>query len=159
MEAAAAFVVNNRQRYTPDALRARLREFGYAEAVIDAAFRAERAERREAERAGQERPAGSRDLRGRAATIVIAVAVAAWVVVALISAKPLPPGSNLDFGPLILSIMAVVLGLVVLVSLLVVGLSKKLRRGADGLLVAAVVLPVIVVLGIGGTCLVMVTPR
>jgi len=150
VEGAASFIGRNRLRYRPDTLRAKLRESGYSEAVIDEAIRVEGAER-----AGVEAPAGP-DLRSRAALILVGAAVAGWVAVAGLIALRRPADGTLDFSSAILMIMAAVLGVVVAISLLGFGLSKSLRRGSEGALIGFLVLPLIVVVGITGTCLTFV---
>jgi hypothetical protein len=178
VDAAAAWLEENRSRYTRDALFANLQQAGFTATEIGLAE----------DRLGigasapgpgsgsgsdpglglvpgpaQESESGpaagsGRDLRRRAATILILGTLATWalVVVFFWIFGSQPERSSYESASWLVVLgggaIGVCLLVVLMVSLLAVGLSDRLRRGAEGALVAILAVPFILIVILAGLC-------
>jgi hypothetical protein len=141
VEAAAAWIVEHHERYSPDGLGAQLLAAGYSDAEV-AAARAE-AERRLAGGA----PRG--DLRARAAAILIVAFLGTWGILSWLLVAP----RENTYGPIAAGILAMVLAFVALLSLAVISQSRGLKRGAQGALVTILAVPFVLLVIVAGLCL------
>lgn len=135
------YIVENRDRYSREALRQRLLEAGHDAAAVEAAFAA----------ADAEGAKGSMDLRGQAAALVIVGYVGTFLVFALFSQRQF-------YG----AVLAAFLTGGALLSLLLVALTPALRRAPAGrvlpALAAGLVAPLIILVGLAGLCVASVDP-
>lgn len=161
IEDATAYIREHRDLYTDEALRERLRQIGYQDDVIEEAFR-------EAERPAvppvKTGPSASpyRDRRPTAATIAIAGSIGGWLLIwaaGAIRQSGYEPGMDWTWSGagIMVQIAALVLLAIMVLSLVGVVRSGRLRAGEPGAIVAILALPAILVLGVVGTCLVLFT--
>lgn len=142
VDQAVAWLRENDARFTEDALVNALREQGYAEAEIAAAL----ARRREEEPQSQ-----GRDLRARAAVILIAGFLLTWVLLSI----PLVNSEMMyGMGTLASLILGAILGVIGFVTLAVIAANRSLRRGAEGALVAVLAVPFVLLFAVAGLCVI-----
>jgi hypothetical protein len=144
VERATAWLREHDATFHAAVLRQRLREQGYEEPEIDAALAIRRAEIEASS------PVGA-DLRGRAAAILIVAFLATWGAIALILTRPV--GGGLQFGGAAATILGMVLAPLLLVSLIGVARSGRLRRGSEGAL-ALLAIPFVLLVIVAGLCVV-----
>lgn len=132
-------------RLSLEALAYQLRGAGYGAQEVAAAIASRRAELDAAI------PAGS-DLRRRAAAILIVAFVATWGVLSWFLVNPRE--SYYKFGSAAAMVLALLLGFFGLISLLGISQSGRLRRGAEGALVAVLTIPFVLLVIVAGLCVV-----
>ncbi len=137
-----AYIRAHRDTYTPAAMRAALVEAGYPEDQIDAALKEEEATE----------PALGPDQRPRAALIATGAAALMFLVYWIYQAGYSGPAYG--GGVWLAQLLAMVLGVGLLIALIPIYFSKKLRQGVEGALVGGLVIPFVILFGIFGTCLV-----
>jgi len=143
VDAAAAWLRERAGGYTHEALAEGLRSAGYSDAEIEEAFA--RVD------AGVVDGGGAVEaLRGRAAAILLLGFIGTWVVMALILA--MPSGSAYEFGGLAAMILGAVLAPVLVLSLIGVAMSDRLRRGTEGALVGVLAIPFVLLVIVAGLC-------
>jgi len=147
VEAAVAWLRERGDTFTPEALERGLRYGGYTEGEIEAAFK------QLASPGGAEPTPVGNDLRARAAVILVVGFLATWGLMSLLLARPNTYG-GMDYGPIAAVILAIVLGLFGLISLIAIAVNTRLRRGAEGALVAVLTIPFILLFIIAGLCVV-----
>lgn len=147
------YIRANRQRYTRAALFNELTSAGHAEEDVDEALDAVEREGG----GGFVPPAGTGlDRRGRARIIVTAVAAAmflgwtAWAALAV---------ETDGYWPIAALILFVLLGIALLIGLALIQANRDLRAGAEGALVGGLVLPLLLLFGVFGSCLYTTLPR
>lgn len=149
---AAEYIRTHRDRYTDAVLRERLHELGYPQDAIDAAFRTVTPPSPAGDRAGTDR-------RPRAVSIIVAWSVAAWLLVWVTGwirdARFESPEYAWPFFGGMSAIAAATIGLVMLLSIVAIVRSGRLRGDRAGALVAILALPLILVTAIAGTCIVI----
>ena len=149
LDAARQYIRGHREVYTPEALAEGLRGAGYPEPVIREAFAAELAAR-------PVEPVVVRDLRARAAAIVIVGFLAVWAVLAIpLMVVPAQPYYFRQGAAGILTVILLVIGLL---TLAVISDSKRLRNGAEGALAAILVIPFLLLFIVAGICVVTEQP-
>lgn len=151
---ALAFIEQQDETYTDEALYDALIDAGYPSDIASEALR-QREEGRTPDIA-EETTATGKDQRLRASLILVAAAVAAWAACAAIvwlAAQDYSYGED-EIG---LAILAFVIGIVLFFSLMVASGSRSLQRGAQGALVTFLVIPFVVFFGLAGTCVVIFT--
>jgi len=133
------YILENRERYTRNAIRDQLLAAGHDAEAIDTAFRA-------ADAVAQ--ASGTLDLRPRAAAIALVGYIVVWVLFGLYL------GAVDLFAAL--GVLAVYLGVGLLVSLAVIYSSGGLRRATPERVVAALaaslVIPFVILFGLVGFC-------
>ena len=154
LQDALEFIEAQDETYTDEALYDALIDAGYPSDIASEALR-KRDEGSTADIA-EETTARGNDQRTRAALILIAAAVAAWAAVAAIVWLAGRDYTYSEDG-IGLTILAFVIGIVLLFSLVAAGGSRKLQRGAQGALVTFVVIPFVIFFGLAGTCVVSFT--
>ena len=151
VETALAWLRGQDPRLTWDALRKQLREAGYGEPEVNAAVAARQAELDAA------LPPGS-DLRGRAAAVLVITFLAAWgiITLALVTGTPEQYLYNSEgIGALILG--AALLPML-LVGLVIVRASGRLKRGVAGAMVMVLIVPFIYLVVVAGMCVSVYQP-
>lgn len=157
LEDATAYIRAHRDGYTDPALRERLTQIGYDDAVIDEAFRAAATPPRRLPRSP-----GAADRRPRALLLLCGIGAGAIGVVALL-ARALSGGAGAGWWESSAAFVTQLIGIVILAiglpSALAIALSDSLRDDRPGALSAFLVLPstliVLVALagiGIYGSC-------
>jgi len=154
LEDALAFIEEQDSTYTEEALRASLVDAGYPNEIINEAMRLH--DEGSAPQIAERGEASEGDLRGRAASYLVLATVAAWAACAVLLWLSEMEDTYGLMG-IALVILAAVLGLVLLISLLVVGNSGSLKRGAQGSMWAILIAPVVILFGLAGTCVVIMT--
>jgi len=147
VEAAAAWLRERGDTFTREALSRGLREAGYTEAEIRAAF----ARTLDGPADAAATPAG-KDLRARAAVILIGVYFATWAVVSLLVEAPGTGTYGLRYWGFAAIILGGILGVLGLLSVIGVYNSGRLRRGVEGALVAVLAIPFILLAVVAGLC-------
>lgn len=147
VELALGWLRGQDPRLTLDTLSRRLREAGYGEDVILAAVTARQAELDAA------LPPGS-DLRRRAAMILIAGFFGTWAVLSLLLVRAHDTGYSYGFGGAAAAVLGAVLVPLLLLSLIGVGTSGRLKRGVEGAMVAVLTIPFIFLVIVAGLCVV-----
>lgn len=133
-----AYIRQNRDRYTREALRHQLVAAGNAPEAVDEAFRLVESEE-----------GGPRlDLRRRAVGITLVAYVLVWLVFGLL----------IGGGPGIMLILAVYFGVGLLISLVVLALWTGLKHAHPGraasVLAAGLAIPIAILVGLLGFCVV-----
>jgi len=141
------YIRENRERYTPEAMRAQLIAAGHALEDVDAAFRL----------VDDEQSVGvTLDLRGRAIAIMVAGYVGTWLVFALFSNPNYQSASGLNV------ILAAFLFVGGLVSLPFIRLSGSLKSAQPdrvaGALAVGLAIPLIILVGLAGLCIATTDP-
>ena len=140
----ADYIRANRDQYTRDAMRDRLIEAGHDPVAVDAALEADAAS------AAVARPASSwveQNLRLVTALLVVAAYVGMWALFALLTNWDAP-----GYVTFTTWVFAAVLGLFGLVSLVYVGMTKRLTAGGQAAILGAMIIPVILLLVLAGLC-------
>ena len=137
VEAAVAYLHEHGQRYTRASLDASLREQGFTDPEVAEAWLRHLA-------------AQPADLRWRAGAIVILAFLGTWAVLAYLLMRP--ESSSAGLGVIAAFILAVVLAVVAGVSLLGIGASGRLERGARSALVVALATPFVLLVIVAGLC-------
>jgi len=145
VQAALDWLRGQDPRLSLDALARSLRGAGYGAQEVAAAIEIRQAELDAA------LPAGS-DLRRRAAAILIVAFFGTWAVMSVILIRPVD--SYWHAGGAAALILGALLGGVLLLSLLGVLSSGRLRRGLEGALVAVLTIPFVFLVIIAGLCVV-----
>lgn len=154
LEEAIAFLEEQDETYTDEALYDALLEAGYPRDVASEALR-QRQRSEPPATAATAADAGPKDLRGRAALALVGGAVLAWLACAAILAVLLPNDEGVS--GIALFILAAVLALVLLIAVVVALASRSLRTGAQGALTAILVVPFVFFFGLAGTCVVIMS--
>jgi hypothetical protein len=151
VEAALAWLRQQDPRLSLDSLARQLREAGYGDAEVTAAIAARQAELDAA------LPPGS-DARPRAALILVATYAIAFAVVA--GALVTGSSNSTMYGAegIAALILAGVLLPVLLLGLLAIGMSGRLRRGTEGAMAAVLILPFLYLVVIAGVCVLTTQP-
>ncbi len=137
----AEWLDKRREVYSRAVLSSDLRAAGYSDAEVEAAW----------ELADQRRAAESvdhQDLRTRAALITTAAFLGVWAVLSLW----LMADKGSGYGALLAVILAACLFVVLLASLIGIAVSERLRQGAEGAMVAVLVVPFIMLFILAGLC-------
>ena len=136
------YIRENRERYTPEAMRAQLIAAGHALEDVDAAFRLLDAE---------QPIASALDLRRRAALLMVAAYVGTLLVFALFARPGVP-----------WQILAGFLVVGALVSLLFIGTSGSLRRAQPERIASALAIglaiPFVILVALAGLCIASTDP-
>ncbi len=143
---AQAYVRDQRDRYTHDAIADQLRIAGYAESVVAEAM---------LEFDRPEGAASNRDLRNRATAILVVTFLGTWLILTLLL---LGRDDMYGVGQIASMILGVLLGIVLLLSLAYVRGHRKLAAGVEGALVSALTVPFIFWFAITGLCVATVNP-
>ena len=158
LEDAIAFLEEQDETYTDEALYDALVDAGYPSDVASEALRQREAAQIAAEHEAttDRTPAGAsgNDERSRAALALLGGAALAWLACAAFLWVISPDGLYGGAG-IALVILAVVLTLALLVALMAAGVSGSLRRGAEGAVGTFLVIPFVVFFGLAGTCVVI----
>jgi hypothetical protein len=149
VEAALAWLRAQDPRHSLDALARQLRDAGYGSLEVDAAIARRQAELDAA------LPPGT-DKRRLAATVLLVAFVGGWAAVTLLLVAGGPYTYMMKGTEGIASlILAALLLPALLLGLAAVRLSGRLRRGVEGAMAWVLVLPVIYLVVLGGTCVAM----
>jgi hypothetical protein len=133
VDRALAYLRDYGARYTRESLEASLREQGFTESDLAEAWR----------RFNAEQP---RDLRARAAAILVVAFVGVWLAIAI------PLSANYTYGPIGAAILGALLLVVLVPALFAVDGSSRLREGVTGALVAMLAIPFVLLFVIAGLC-------
>jgi heme A synthase len=137
------YIRANRTSYTRDAMRDRLIDAGHDPAAVDAALEADA-------KAATARPPSSwveQNLRLVTALLVVAAYVGMWIVFALLTNWDAP-----GYVTVTTWVFAAVLGLFGIVSLVYVGMTKRLTAGGEAAIVGAMIIPIVLLLILAGLC-------
>jgi hypothetical protein len=145
VETATAWLRERGTGVTREVLTDALRASGYTELEIAAAFARVDAGAGDATGIG-------RDLRGRAAAILIVAFLGTWLVLAAILVSP--SDTSYEFGGLAALILGAILGVMLLLSLALVSVSGRLRQGIEGALVLVLAVPFVLLFVVAGLCVV-----
>lgn len=143
VEAAVAWLRGHQATFTRDALASGLRDAGYSEAEIAAAFEREAIE-----------PA-PRDLRSRAAAILVVGFLGTWLVLVLRMIAIGGPGGFVPVAAVILGTILLVIGAI---SFAGIESSSRLRKGTTGALVAILAIPFVLLVIVAGLCVATTGP-
>lgn len=138
------YIAANRSQYTRNAMRDRLIDAGHDPAAVDAALDAD------ARSAGAAAPPSgwaAQNPRFIAATLVFAAYVGMWIVFALLTNWEAPPYVTFTTWA-----FALVLGLFGLVSLVYIGMTKRLTTGGQAAILGAMIIPLVLLLILAGIC-------
>jgi hypothetical protein len=138
VEAALAWLRGHQASFTSDALASGLRDAGYSEAEVAAAFA--RLD------AGEPAP---RDLRSRAATILIVGFLGTWLVLVLRMIAMAGTGGFVPVAAVILGTILLVIGAISFVG---IESSSRLRTGSTGVLVGILAIPFVLLVIVAGLC-------
>jgi hypothetical protein len=151
VETALAWLREQDPRLTLDALGKQLRKAGYAEPEVTAAVAARRAELDAA------LPPGS-DLRGRAAAVLVVTFFAVWGLIALALVTGTSQGYFSGSGGGGALILGAVLLPMLLLGLVIVGASGRLKRGVAGAMVMVLIVPFVYLAVVAGLCVSVYQP-
>jgi len=143
VEAALAWLRGHQATFTRDALASGLREAGYDDSEIAVAF-----ERLDHE-ANEPAP---RDLRARAAVILIGGYFVTWAVISYLVEAPGTGTYWLRYWGFAALVLGGLLGVLALASLIGVYNSSRLKRGTEGALVAVLAIPFVLLVIVAGLC-------
>ncbi len=143
VDAAIAWLRGHQATFTRDALASGLRDAGYSEAEIAAAF----------ERAAIE-PA-PRDLRSRAAAILIVAFLGTWLVLVLRMIAMAGTGGFVGMAAVILGAILLVIGAI---SFAGIESSSRLRKGSTGMLIGILAVPFVLLVIVAGLCVATTGP-
>jgi hypothetical protein len=146
VEAAFAWLRGHQATFTRDALASGLRDAGYSEAEIAAAF--ERLDREAIEPATQ-------DLRSRAAAILVIAFLGTWLVLVL---RMIAIGGTGGFVGLAAVILGAILLVIGAISFAGIESSSRLRKGTTGALVAILAVPFVLLVIVAGLCVATTSP-
>jgi hypothetical protein len=146
VEAATSWLREHQATLTEDALTAGLREAGYSEAEIAAAFG--RLDREAIEPA-------PRDLRARAAVILVLGFLGTWLVLVLRMIAIAGTGGWVGTAAVILGAILLVIGAI---SFAAIESSSRLRKGTTGALVAILAVPFVLLVIVAGLCVATTGP-
>jgi hypothetical protein len=148
---AAGYIHDHRERFTRDALTANLTASGYTPEEIAEAWRrsdAEAVERSAADASGRS------DRRNLVALIIAAAYLLTWGVFTIGWLTSEPPGTV----ALVAGIFAVALLIPGVIALVLVRSWDRLREASVGTVVAALIVPIVVLVGIAGLCVATFPP-
>ena len=137
------YIRANRTSYTRDAMRDRLIDAGHDPAAVDAALEADA-------KAATALPPSSwveQNLRLVTALLVVAAYVGMWIVFALLTNWDAP-----GYVTVTTWVFSAVLGLFGIVSLVYVGMTKRLTAGGEAAIVGAMIIPIVLLLILAGLC-------
>ena len=140
VDAALEWLRGHQATFTRDALASGLRDAGYSEAEIAAAF--ERLDSEAIEPATQ-------DLRSRAAAILIVGFLGTWLVLVLRMIAVGGTGGYVGTAAVILGAILLVIGAI---SFAGIESSARLRRGSTGMLVGILAVPFVLLVIVAGLC-------
>ena len=140
VEAALAWLRGHQATFTRDALASGLRDAGYSEAEIAAAL--VRLDREAIEPA-------PRDLRSRAAVIMVVGFLGTWLVLVL---RMIAMAGTGGFVPVAAVILGTILLVVGAISFVGIESSSRLRKGSTGALVAILAVPFVLLAIVAGLC-------
>ena len=146
VEAALAWLRGHQATFTRDALASGLRDAGYSEAEIAAAF--ERLDREAMEPA-------TRDLRSRAAAILIVGFLGTWLVLVL---RMIAIGGTGGFVGLAAVILGAILLVIGAISFVGIESSSRLRKGSTGMLIGILAVPFVLLVIVAGLCVATTGP-
>jgi hypothetical protein len=146
VEAALAWLRGHEATFTRDALASGLRDAGYSEAEIAAAFG--RLDREALEPA-------PRDLRSRAAAILVVAFLGTWLVLVLRMIAVAGTGGFVPVAAVILGTILLVIGAISFVG---IESSSRLRTGTTGVLVAILAIPFVLLVIVAGLCVATTGP-
>ena len=146
VEAALDWLRGHRATFTRDALASGLRDAGYSEAEIAAAFG--RLDREAIEPATQ-------DLRSRAAAILVVGFLGTWLVLVLRMIAIAGTGGWVGTAAVILGAILLVIGAISFVG---IESSSRLRKGTTGALVAILAVPFVLLVIVAGLCVATTGP-
>jgi hypothetical protein len=147
LAAATRYVRENRDRFTPEALTSELTSSGYTPAEIAEAMRASEA----GSAAGA---AEGKDRRNLVAAIIAGAYIVTWLVFTIGWLIDQPVGT----AALLAGIFAVALLIPGVIALVLVRSWDRLRQASLGTVVAALVVPVVILVGIAGLCVATFSP-
>jgi hypothetical protein len=147
VDSAAAWLTEHRATYGTGPLNAQLREGGYSDAEVEAAWARVLGEGATTAAAP---PRG--DLRARAASITIVSFLGTFAVLSYFLLNPRVDYAS--YGSAAVMVLGALLVPIGLLSLLGIANSGRLKRGAEGALVAVLAIPFVMLVIVAGLCVV-----
>jgi hypothetical protein len=144
---ALAWLRDQDPRLSLQVLAGSLRGAGYGADVVGAAVAARQADLDAA------LPPGS-DQRRTAAALLIVAFFGTWAALSFLLMQPHANGGSYGFGQAAAMVLGVILALILLVSLIGVAASGRLRRGVAGAMAVVLAVPFILLVIVAGLCVV-----